>query len=218
VIRIGVALVGAVLALASPAGAAEFDFAAWALSLDPDRPASGDHVVYEGGLEPPAESLAAVRRSLFAMDPRLAEPAVESLAEYGVPHGEAVLLELARSERWAAVDSDVQVAVLRALRVMGSGRALPVLARVALLESGRPSREAIRALCGSLAPEAVPVLRALAAGRDAKKRNLVVRFLRKTGEREAAKEARKLRRDARIEGRQERREERKERREERKRR
>jgi len=215
VTRLGAVLVGAVLGLASPAAAADLDLAAWALSLDPDRPASGDYVVYAGGEAPPPETAAALRRSLFAVDPRLAEPAAHSLAEYGVPHGESVLLELARSERWAAVDDDVQIAVLRALRRMRSGRALSVYGRIALDDSGRPAREAIRALCESMAPEAAPVLRSLAGGRDGKKRNLVVRFLRKTGEREAAREARKLRRDARLEGRRERREEKRERRDER---
>jgi hypothetical protein len=197
--------VGLVLSGSSPAAAADLDLAAWAFTLDPDRPASGEYVIYDGGETPSTDTGSALRRSVFAMDPRLAQPAVDTLAEYGVPHGEAVLLELARSERWDAVDADVQVAVLRALRKMRSGRALTLYARVALDGSGRSARESIRALCELLAPEAVPVLRAIAGGRDAKKRNLVVRFLRQTGEREAAKEASQLRKGARKEVRDERR-------------
>ena len=192
-----------------------FDLAAWALDLDPDRPAGGDYVVYERASKPDAEKIAALRRSLFASSPRVAEPAAEDLGLEGVPHGESVLLELARSERWAAVDDSLRATVLRGLRSMRSGRALPVYARVALREEGAPAREAIRALCESLAPEAVPVLRDLAGGPDARKRNLVVRFLRKTGEREAAKEVRRLRKEAKQEQRRDKRDEKRERREQR---
>ena len=197
---------------------ADFDVAAWAMDLDPDRPASGPHVVYTGSEAPAAETAAALRTALFTQDPRVAELAARSLVDYGVPHGESPLLDLARSERWDALDESVRSAVLSALRHMRSGRALPIYARVALRESDRAAREAIRALCESMAPEALPVLRALAGGPDGRKRNLVVRFLRKAGEREAAREALRLRKEARIERRQERRDEKREQREDRKRR
>jgi hypothetical protein len=210
------ALLSAPTAAAEPTpGGERFDLAVWALSLDPDRPAGGPYVVYMDSASPPSEDLDPLRRSLFSLDPRLGGPAVEALTARGAPHGEAVLLEAARSERWGALDAPLRAEIVRALLTLRSGRALSVFARVALEESGKPAREAIRALCESMAPEAVPVLRALAGGRDAAKRNLVVRYLRKTGEREATRQARELRRDARQDRRREVREDRRERREER---
>lgn len=206
----------AVLAVA-PAAAADvtFDLASWAMGLDPERPASGTWVVYDGGAEIPAEHLAALRTGLYSDDPILSRVAVDEIGAYGVPFGEQMLLDLARSERWSGLDEDLQLAVVVALREMRSGRAVPVLARVALAADGPVAREAIRALCETAAPEVDPVLRALIADGDRRKQALVIRWLRKTGERESAREARRLRRDGRREDRVDRREDRVERREDR---
>ncbi len=210
-------LAAAALLVAAPAAAADasFDLAAWAMSLDPDRPAGGDWVLYEGGPEIPPEVAGTLRTSLYAEDALLPRVAVEELAAYGVPAGEAMLLELARSERWMGLDEDLRLEIVVALREMRSGRALPVLGRIALADDGAVSREAIRALCESAAPEADPVLGAVIARGDRKAQKAVIRWLRRTGERDRAKEARALRRADRREDRTERREDRKERREER---
>lgn len=212
--RPALAVVVALAASAAPTSTAcaqaAFDLASWAMGLDPDRPASGTWVVYDGGSVIPAEHLSTLRTSLYAEDPVLPMVAVEELAAYGVPFGEAMLLELARSERWEGLDEDLQVGVVVAFREMRSGRAVPVLARVALADDGPVAREAIRALCETAAPEVDPVLRALIADGDRRKQTLVIRWLRKTGERESAREARRLRREDRRGDRAERKEDRRE--------
>lgn len=223
------AIAGAMLLLiAAPANAADpsFDLAAWAMSLDPDRPATGDWVLYEGGPKLEAEVAGTLRVSLYADDPILPLVAVEELTAYGVPAGEAMLLEIARSERWEGLDEDLQVEVVTALRTMRSGRALPLLGRIALSGESEAAEAATRALCEIAAPEADPVLAAILARGDRRAQTQVVRWLRKAGERDRAKEARQLRRadrredrterrEDRREGRQERRDDRKERREDR---
>lgn len=210
------ALTALLLLLPTAAAAADFDLASWALSLDPDEPASGDWVLYDGGTPIPEEVVATLRDSLYAEDPLLPRVAVEELSAYGVPAGESLLLELARSVRWSALDEDLQTELVVALRLMRSGRALPVLARIAIEGEGPAAEAAIRALCESAAPEAEPVLRAVIADGDRRKQALVIRWLRKAGEREASREARHARRTERRDDRTERREDRREGRTERK--
>ncbi|MCP4868044.1 MAG: HEAT repeat domain-containing protein [Proteobacteria bacterium] len=212
------AIAGALLLLAAaPANAADapFDLAAWAMSLDPDRPATGEWVLYEGGPALETDVAGTLRTSLYAEDPLLPLVAVGELAAYGVPAGEEMLLEIARSEQWAGLDEDLQAEVVTALRTMRSGRALPVLGRIALSGDSDAAREAIRALCESSAPEAEPVLKAILAQGDRKAQKAVIRWLRKAGERDRAKDARQFRRADRREDRSERREDRREDREDR---
>ncbi len=195
--------------VATPALASDsFDLATWALSLDSERPASGAEFVYEGGEPIPPDYLPTLRTSLYADDPLLPLVAVEELAVFGVPHGEALLLELARSERWSGLDEDLQAEVVRALELMRSGRALPVLARISLVEHGLPSLRAVQALCRGLAPEAEPPLRAIISGGDPRKQKVLIRCLRRAGERDSAREARRQRRDDRREDRVERKDDR----------
>jgi len=197
-----------------------FDLATWAMSLDPDRPATGTWVLYDGGPALDEGVAGTLRTSLYAEDPLLPLVAVGELEAYGVPAGEAMLLEIARSERWGGLDEDLQVEVVAALRTMRSGRALPVLGRIALAREHDASNEAIRALCESAAPEAEPVLAAILARGDRKEQAAVIRWLRKAGERDRAKDARQFRRadrrDDRTERREDRREDRQERRDDRK--
>ena len=90
-----------------------------------------------------------------------------------------------------------------------------MLGRIALSGDSDAAREAIRALCESSAPEAEPVLKAILAQGDRKAQKAVIRWLRKAGERDRAKDARQFRRADRREDRSERREDRREDREDR---
>jgi hypothetical protein len=194
----------------------QLDLDAWLASLDAEQPASGDWALYGGGPPIDGDAAAAMHDGLWSGDPRAVSVAVDELFLYGVPAGESLLLQFARSGQFSGLDDDLRRAVLRALREMRSGRALPLFARVALREEGGAADEAIRALCESLAPEAGPVLRELVREGERHKAKQVIRWLRKAGEREAARAARGERREERREDRQERREERREEREERK--
>jgi hypothetical protein len=203
------AALGVLLAAGSAAAADQpFDLAAWAMSLDHDRPATGDWMLYDGGPAIAAEVVETLRTSLYAEDALLPLVAVEELAAYGVPAGEGMLLEIARSERWTGLDVDLKIEVVSALREMRSGRALPVFGRIALNDETVVAREAIRGLCESSAPEAQPVLRAILAQGDRRAQKTVIRWLRKAGERDRVKAARQLRREDRREDRTERREDR----------
>ena len=181
----------------------------WIASLDPLHPAGGDVAVYDGGPTVGAEQAELFLAMLWSPDQRVAGVAVDELSTYGVPGGEAALLAVTEDPRWSTLAPDQRAMVLRGLREMRSGRALVAFARAALEEDGPVSREGIRGLCALQAPQAEPVLRLVAEQGDRQKQSWIVRSLRQTGARDAA-------RTARTEVRMDRREERSERREDRK--
>ncbi len=187
----------------------------WIASLDPTHPASGEVAVYDGGPPVDAEQAELLLAMLWSPDQRVAGVAVHELSNYGVPGGEAALLAVTEDPRWSTLEPDQRATVLRGLREMRSGRALVAFARAALEEDGPASREGIRGLCSLQAPQAEPVLRLVAEQGDRQKQSWIVRSLRRTGARDAARTARTEVRIDRREGRNERRDDRKETRSER---
>ena len=188
----------------------------WLASLDPERPASGPVARYASGEPLESEQRELLASALQSDDWRVAAVAVDELVAYGPPAGEALLLAAAADP---SIPETVRIEALRALRTMESGRALPVLGRVAISTEGPLQREAILGLCALEAPEAEPLLRMLSERGDRRIQHWIIKGLRQAGARAAARgarrEAREVRRDDRRENREDRREDREDRRQDR---
>ncbi len=187
----------------------------WIAGLDPAHPAGGDVALYDGGLPLPGAQAELLLTMLWSSDQRVSAVAVDELSAWGVPGGEAALLAVTADPRWPTLDPDLRVTVLAGLLDMRSGRALVPFAHAALEEDGAVSREGIRGLCALDAPEAEPVLRLVTEQGDRRKQSWIVRSLRRSGARDAARTARTEIRFERKETRSDRREDRKEKRQDR---
>lgn len=204
------ALAFALVTLVARPASAQRVLDGWIASLDPARPAGGDVALYEGGPPIQADVAELLVTGLWSPDERVAGVAVDELGAHGVPGGEAALLAATEDPRWPTLEPDRRATILRGLREMRSGRALIAFARAALEDDGAVSREGIRGLCALEAPQAAPVLRLVAEQGDRQKQSWIVRSLRRSGAKDAARTARTEVRIERRETRTDRREDRKE--------